>query len=209
MKRYAFIDVQNTASTAERMLGFVIDWVKLVDYLKNSRSCTEVYLYSGINNGDLDINKEFNILSYDKCCILKTKSIFAYKNKNKKIKVTCVSCGGESIQTIDMGITKKSNCDVELSVDLIDKSTPESEIILFTGDGDFEYLIRKALERGVRKVYIFSYAEKYIKLGSTISRFSSKLRNLIAEKRDVVYYVSLRDIKEKIRKDIPIEDTGQ
>ena len=29
MKRYAFIDVQNTASTTQRMLGFVIDWAKV------------------------------------------------------------------------------------------------------------------------------------------------------------------------------------
>lgn len=33
--RYAFIDVQNTASTAQKLLGFIIDWNKLCKYLKD------------------------------------------------------------------------------------------------------------------------------------------------------------------------------
>ena len=37
MRRYAFIDVQNTASTTQTMLGFIIDWVKLCDFLKNKK----------------------------------------------------------------------------------------------------------------------------------------------------------------------------
>ena len=32
-KRYAFIDVQNTASTTRKLLGFLIDWHKLYAYL--------------------------------------------------------------------------------------------------------------------------------------------------------------------------------
>lgn len=203
MKRYAFIDVQNTASTAQKMLGFVIDWVKLSDYLKNNRSCTEVYLYSGIDHGDIETAKEFDAIHKTSCCTLKTKSIFSYKNRDKILTVKCAICDNETIHTIDMGYNKKSNCDVELSVDLIEKASPETEIFLFTGDGDFEYLIRKALDKGTTKVYIFSYAERYVKAGVTMSRFSTKLRELIAEKSNMVYYVSLKDIKEKIKKDLP------
>ena len=50
MRRYAFIDVQNTASTAQKMLGFLIDWKKVCDYLKNKKSCSEIFLYTGIDN---------------------------------------------------------------------------------------------------------------------------------------------------------------
>lgn len=35
MKRYAFIDANNTAATTERMLGFVVDWYKLCSVLKD------------------------------------------------------------------------------------------------------------------------------------------------------------------------------
>ena len=34
MKRYAFIDVQNTESTTRKLLGFLIDWRKLYLYLE-------------------------------------------------------------------------------------------------------------------------------------------------------------------------------
>lgn len=39
--------------------------------------------------------------------------------------------------------------------------------------------------------------------GVTISRFSTKLRTLIAEKPDKVIYTSLKDIKNVIKKDLP------
>lgn len=204
MRRYAFIDVQNTASTTQKMLGFVVDWSKLCDYLKNSKSCTEIYLYSGIDNGDLETAKEFDVLSHTGFCVVKTKAVFAYKNRDRTIALKCNICGNDNIHTVDMGYTKKSNCDVELSVDAIEKASPESELFLFTGDGDFEYLARKALEKGVNKIYIFSYAEKYVKAGMTVSRFSTKLRSLISEEPNKVIYVSLKDIKDKIKKVIPV-----
>ncbi len=201
MKRYAFIDVQNTSSTAQQMLGFVVDWKKLCEYLKNKKSCTEVYLYTGIDNGDLDTAKEFEELSNTSCCVVKSKPVFAYKNRNKIIPLRC-QCGKENIHTVDMGYTKKSNCDVELSVDVIEKSAKDTELLIFTADGDFEYLIRKALDKGVDKVSIVSFAGKDIKAGMTVSRFSTKLRDLIAEKPDKVYYISLKDIGGHIKKDI-------
>jgi uncharacterized LabA/DUF88 family protein len=204
MKRYAFIDVLNTANSAEKMLGFAIDWVKLADYLINKKSCTEVFFYTGIENGDTETAQEFDALSKIDCCTVRSKPVFAYKNKDKIVGKICRSCGEENVFTIDMGYNKKSNCDVELGVDAIEKSGPEIEFMMFTGDGDFEYLIRRALEKGVKKVSVFSYAGKEIKAGVTISRFSTKLRNLIAEKREQVFYTSLKDIKNTIKKDIPI-----
>ncbi len=203
MKRYAFIDVQNTSSTTEQLLGFVVDWEKLCDYLKNKRSCTEVYLYTGIDNGDLDTAAEFDALSKTTCCVVKSKPIFLYKNRDKTIALKC-ECGKETIHRINMGHTKKSNCDVELSTDVIEKSAPGIELFIFTADGDFEYLIRRALDKGVERVYIFSHAGRYVQSGITVSRFSTKLRDLIAEKSDKVFYVSLKDIGGLIRKVVPI-----
>lgn len=204
MKRYAFIDVQNTASTAQNMLGFVISWEKLVEHLKNKKSCSRVSLYTGIENGDLETAAEFEALSKISGCAVKSKSIFAYKNKNITIVVKCVGCERESIHTIDMGYRKKSNCDVELSVDVMEKSAPDTELFIFTGDGDFEYLIRKALDRGVSKVYVYAYAGKEMKAGVTMSTYSTKLRALVNEKRDSVYYTSLKDIVGHIKKEIPL-----
>jgi uncharacterized LabA/DUF88 family protein len=204
MRRYAFIDVQNTSSTTRKMLGYVVDWHKLVDYLKNKKSCLEVFLYTGIENGDLETANEFDALSKISGCTVRSKSIFAYKNRDKTVAVKCIDCKKENIYTIDMGYRKKSNCDVELSVDVMEKANSETELYIFTGDGDFEYLIRKSLEKGVEKVYIYSYAGKDIKAGMTISRHSTKLRDLVKERSDKVYYTSLKDIEQTIKKDIVV-----
>jgi uncharacterized LabA/DUF88 family protein len=182
------------------MLGFIVEWSKLCTYLKNDMGCKDVFLYTGIENGDLETAKEFDALSTSGC-VVKSKSIFAYKNKDKTIPIRCAVCQNESVETIDMGYTKKSNCDVELSVDAIERASPNTEMYILTGDGDFEYLIRKVLERGVDKVFIVSYAEKYVKAGITVSRFSTKLRQLISQNRERVFYISLLDIKNKIKKE--------
>ena len=163
-----------------------------------------MFFYTGIENGDTETAQEFDALSKIDCCTVRSKPVFAYKNKDKTVAKLCRTCETENVFTIDMGYNKKSNCDVELGVDAIEKSGPEVELIIFTGDGDFEYLIRRALEKGVEKVYVFSYAGKEIRAGVTISRFSTKLRDLIAEKRERVFYTSLNDIKHAIKKDISI-----
>ena len=151
MKRYAFVDVLNTANSAEKMLGFAIDWARLAEYLVHKRSCTEVFFYTGIENGDVETAQEFEALSKIDCCTVRSKPVFAYKNRDKVIAKMCRICDAENVFTIDMGYTKKSNCDVELGVDAIEKSGSEVELMVFTGDGDFEYLIRRALEKGVKK----------------------------------------------------------
>jgi len=50
--RYAFIDVQNTASTTQKLLGFAVDWRKLRDYLVVNWKCERVYYYTGVDDGD-------------------------------------------------------------------------------------------------------------------------------------------------------------
>ena len=82
-KRHAFIDVQNTASTTQQLLGFIVDWYKLCDYLVSQWKCSKVFFYSGINEGDIETAKEFELLAKNGC-ITRTKTVFAYKKPDKK-----------------------------------------------------------------------------------------------------------------------------
>jgi len=200
MKRYAFIDVLNTINTTEKMLNYSVDWEKVAEYLKYKQSCSEIVFYIGIDSGDIETAEEFDRLSKIEGIVVKSKPIFSYKNRAKKVIIKCKDCGKEHMHRIGMGYTKKSNCDVELAVDTIEKASEEVEFIIFTGDGDFEYLIRASLEKGVSKVSIFSYAGKDIIAGMTISRYSTKLRKLVADESDKVFYVSLRDFRETFSK---------
>ena len=60
MKRYAFIDVQNTATTTQKLLGFIVDWHKLCKYLKKNGT-VKIFFYSGIDEGDTETAKEFDL----------------------------------------------------------------------------------------------------------------------------------------------------
>jgi uncharacterized LabA/DUF88 family protein len=199
--KYAFIDVQNTASTTEQLLGFIVDWKKLFLFLKNEWHCEKVFFYSGIDAGDIDAEKEFANLIKEGC-LIRSKVVFAYKNKDKKIQVKCTKCSNEFLQNVDMGYNRKSNCDVDLTVDAMEYAKNGAEFYIFSGDGDFEFLIRKVIEKGVQ-VHIVSSAKK-IKNGPNYftSRFSTKLRKLTEEKGKPVDFLNIDNLKMKIRKDI-------
>lgn len=198
--RYAFIDVQNTASTTQKLLGFVVDWQKMHQYLKEKWECEKVFFYSGIDEGDFETAKEFDALAKSGC-IIKSKTVFSYKRPDKKIAMKCVDCGKESVEVVDMGYNRKSNCDVDLTVDAMEMAGTDTEFLIFTGDGDFEYLIQKVLKRGV-KVYVVSSNAGKRRPGLTTKRFSTKLKELINKNRGWVNFIEIDSWKFKIKKDI-------
>jgi len=199
--RYAFIDVQNTETTTRRLLGFLVDWRKLYRFLRTDWGCEKVFLYSGIDAGDSETGKEFEALKHEGC-VIRSKVVFAYKNRDKNIQVVCPKCRSEFTEIVDMGYNKKSNCDVDLTVDAMEYAGHNTELYIFTGDGDFEYLIRKAIEKG-SMVHIVSSAKK-VKSGPrySTSRFSTKLRRLTEEKGKPVDFLNIDNLKMKIKKDI-------
>lgn len=201
MKTYAFIDVQNTSITTEKLLGFKIDWSKINIFLKNEWKCDGVYLYTGIDKEDAAFAGEMLLLK-SAGCIVRTKNVFSYKNKDKQVDVVCPNCQKKFIQNVDMGFNKKSNCDVDLTVDAMEMADFDREFYIFSGDGDFEYLIRKVIEKGAT-VHIVSSAKKIrISPKYFTSRFSTKLRRLINESGKPVDFINIDNLKFKIKKDL-------
>ncbi len=199
--RYAFIDVQNTEATASQILGFVIDWQKAYAHLKEQWNCEKIFFYSGIQDGDDDKAGEYLILK-NLGYLMNAKPYKIYKNPDKIVKIICSKCANEIDYKIEGSVRWKSNCDAELSVDATNLASPGVEFLMLTGDGDFEYVIRNAVEKGV-KVYLVSSAKK-IKVAPRYSRsrFSTKLRDLIAEKPESVFLINIDDWKMKIKKAI-------
>ena len=198
-KRYAFVDVQNTESTTRQLLGFLVDWKKLYLFLKNEWKCEKIFFYSGIDAGDMETEMEFAELAKEGC-IVHSKIIFAYKNKDKNIQVKCPKCENDFTEIINMGYNRKSNCDVDLTVDAMEHAGIDTEFYIFSGDGDFDYLIKKIVEKG-SNVHIVSSAKK-IKSGPNYftSRFSTKLRKLIEENGKPVDFLNIDNLKMKIKK---------
>jgi len=124
--KYAFIDVQNTDTTTKKMHGFEIDWIKLYQFLKNSWKCENVFFYTGIDEGDVETGQITESLKRIGC-VVRVKTVFAYKNKNKDIKITCPVCGHLFMEQVDMGYNKKSNCDVDLTVDAMENAKTGNE----------------------------------------------------------------------------------
>jgi uncharacterized LabA/DUF88 family protein len=100
-----------------------------------------------------------------------------------------------------MGYDKKANCDVELTVDALENAGPEHEFYIFTGDGDFEFLIRKLMEKGT-KTTIVSHAKVYKRAGLPYGRYSTKLRELVAANQSMLNFQEIDNWKNKIRKEI-------
>lgn len=200
MAKYAFIDVQNTDITAKKLLGFVIDWPKLYFFLRDKWLCKRVFIYIGVDEGDIDTTTMLEDLGKQGCDV-RAKTIFAYKNKDKDFSVQCPNCQHTYIEHLDMGYNRKSNCDVDLTVDAMDMATRDDEYYLFTGDGDFEYMVRRLLSKGL-KIHIVSNAKK-VKTGPQYftSRFSTKLRRLVSENPGRVDFINIDNIKRKIQKD--------
>ena len=192
MKRYAFIDVHNTKSTATA-LEFTIDPEKLFNYLKYEKwSCSEVFWYSGrIENTKHEKERgKIESIGFQ----IRDKLTKFYK-KTKKFNVKCPKCGHEH-EHIDIkkGLPK-ANCDVELTVDCLELADKDSEFIIFTGDGDFKYLSEKLCARGV-KVYLFS-TQKKDKWGDY--RFSTRYDEML--KQNEITFIEINNLKNRLKKD--------
>ncbi|MEI6296935.1 MAG: NYN domain-containing protein [bacterium] len=199
MKTYAFIDVQNTSITTEKLLGFKVDLVRFYDFLRKDWGCDEVYLYTGFDKNDIELIEDLKTLK-DNGCFVRAKEFCLYKNKDKRINIICPKCQNKFSNDVDMGYNKKANCDVDLTADAIGVVESGDEVFLFSGDGDFEYLVRKFVGNKT-SVHIVSSAKK-IRTSSSYftSRFSTKLRKLINESGKPVNFIDINNIKFKINR---------
>lgn len=213
MDRYALIDVSNTKGTTSLLLGFSIAWDKLIALLKGPRwDCKEVIYYEGTmeNQKYEKRHRKLERLGY----VVRSKLIFMQQGKQKSLRFICMGCKTENNTdltkarfvcdtcTIDNSVRSnqnrnpKANFDVEITVDALSYAGPNTEIILFTGDGDFRYLAEKLLEKGSLVTFVSSRKQT----SSVRRRFSTRLKDLVAEhelesqKKDVTPRVRILEI---------------
>ena len=132
---------------------------------------------------------------------MKTKPTMAYKRKDKPVKIICSKCGEENTKNISMGYYKKSNCDSELTVDTLELAQPNTEMLIFTGDGDFAYLIKKLVEKGISVKIVSSNMKPSV---SVSRRFSSRLRDLLKNKEAKL--IEINSWREKIKKVVEVSE---
>ena len=199
MKRYAFFDVQNTETTTLKVLGFEIDHERLFLYLKEKWQCEKVFFYPGIEYGDSERENIFNKIS-TLGGIVRIKYYYKYKNKDKIKEINCPNCYTKIEQKINMGYTWKCNCDVEMTMDILDCARTNTELLIFTGDGDFGSLVEKVIRNGVKTYLISSYQKTESKNIIANSRFAKKLKMLIEKYSEMIIYIEINDWKMRIQK---------
>ncbi len=158
---------------AQKKLGWFFNWKKIKDYLQEKWDILEIRYYTGVKSND---EKMTSFLRY-----LDNVEIIPI---TKPIKVIKINNKHPLKKLYDYSEMYKSNCDVEITTDILLERKEINEIILFTGDSDFQYLVKKLKNLG-KRVIIFSSRK-------TIS-WEIKL-----EASDYVY---LEDIKDKITRE--------
>ncbi|MEK7495707.1 MAG: NYN domain-containing protein [Patescibacteria group bacterium] len=160
-KAKIYIDGANIFYT-QKQIGWNIDWKKVKKYLEKKSEIVEMRYYTGVKNNDVKMSK--------------------YLNYFDKVGITTVTKPIKIIKTSNGNIFK-SNFDVEMTTDVLLDRILLDKIILFTGDSDFNYLIKKLKDLG-----------KYVVVYSSRKMLSWEL------KLNANQYVFLEDIKDEIKR---------
>lgn len=188
MEKFAFIDTYNLNSSAIQVGFPYVNYDKLFDWLNNSLKCTQIYYYSGLENGDINVeekHKRLALTGYN----LRIKTIQIYKNNPKKVITKCPKCSEEFKGLIDMGYRRKANCDVELTFDMLSKLTDYDDVVFASGDGDFFEVIDHLAKEGKRVSLLAPSYKNSIRL-------STKYKKLLS--RGKVLFIDLNSVKHII-----------
>jgi len=179
---YVFIDASNLFYGGEKSLGWKIDYKKLIKYLRKKYGVQRIFYYGGIEIYDfdysvldkkpLDLNKLINYLEkkliesklsqaqivllgrhIQRAKFYRKLKQFGYELKLKPVKIF----------TDDEGnTTKKANCDVDMTFDLMRLMGQYSEAVILSGDGDFA-IVLNYLKSKKRKITILARGERTAK----------------------------------------------
>jgi uncharacterized LabA/DUF88 family protein len=130
-----FVDGANLHSTA-KMLGFDIDYRRLLREFQDRGNVLRVFFYIAINETQeySSIRPLIDWLDYNGYTVV-TKATKEFVDASGRRKV-------------------KGNMDVEIAVDAMELAAHIDQMILFSGDGDFRSLVEAMQRRGVHVTVI-------------------------------------------------------
>lgn len=141
-----FVDGANAWATAKSLsaafnITFEMDWDKILTYFNGHYDLIGAYYYTAVPDGDAPIRPLVDHLSYN-----------GYNVKTKPMK--------EFLDPSTGRMKKKGNMDLEMALDAYDlaRESDITDVILFTGDGDFRVLTERIQRLGCR-VHVVSTTE--------------------------------------------------
>jgi uncharacterized LabA/DUF88 family protein len=173
MKTAIFIDGANNHHAC-KAINLIMDYSRLLPYFNKDRTLLRAFYYTAIlpdHEGMDRMRPLTDWLDYNGYAIVTKMS----KTFNDPL----------------TGLTKvKGNMDMEMAVDALLMADHADSIILFTGDGDFSYLVRALQQKGVRVTVV-----------STLCEGMNKPPMIADElRRACDHFIDLHDIREAIRR---------
>jgi len=169
---YAFIDASNLFYGGEKSLGWKIDYQKLIKYIKKKYLVKKVFYYGGVeldgfpysilDKKPIDLIKlikylkgknDDNIKSIARIKFYLKLAEFGYLLQLKPVKIFHEP-GGK--------ISKKANCDVDMTFDLMRYIKEYSDVLILSGDGDFAIVLKYLMELG-KKVTVLARGERTVR----------------------------------------------
>jgi len=122
-KVFIFIDASNIFHD-QKSLKWNIDFKKLLEYFKDETDLGRIFYYTAF---DPEYKKQKKFLDF--------LDIIGFKVRKKAVKFIRDTEN-------DLGGFHKGNLDVELTIDAVHNRDNFDTFVLFSGDSDFEYLIK-------------------------------------------------------------------
>jgi uncharacterized LabA/DUF88 family protein len=133
---YVFIDAANLESSV-KSLNWWVDYRKLYDYFKKETTLVGIRHYCP-RLGDGGQDKFFTVL----------------KNTGIKLVAKPLKVITEADEL--KGDHRKANFDVEIAIDARELMDEYDTLVLFSGDSDFDYLVKNLRQKGKRIIAISS-----------------------------------------------------
>ncbi len=200
---YVYIDVSNIRSSCLKTLDFLINFTKLMDYLKQKYpNLKEVRYYEGIAANDQKKLRMFKFLKRKgyTICSLERKSYSSIEIEEKDVK--CPKCNHKwTTKFTKEHKSLKSNVDVYLASDMIAQAsitTQPTRLILISCDGDYTEAIKTAINLN-NHISIAVLATPPVR-NMAKNTLSIRLKNLLNELPKEKYSLNyISAIQEKIK----------
>ncbi len=179
---YAFVDASNLFYGGKTSLGWKIDYKKLLGYLKEKYAVKNCFYYGGIET----FGFKYSVLDKKPIDLKALRRYLSGKIKEPKLSADQVVLIGRSLKTINFYLhldqfgyhlqlkpvkvftdengkqTKKANCDVDMTFDMMRYMAQYSGLVALTGDGDFAPVLCYLKNHG-RSVKILARGERSAK----------------------------------------------
>lgn len=205
-KTYAFIDASNLFYGGEKSLGWKIDYLKLIKYLKNKYGITETFYFGGVETygfkydylkhktvplEDLGQNIKSYIQDHGKD-LNEAKLLLLSRHLQKirfylKLQKFGYNLFLKPVKTYYHGdgrTDRKANCDVEMAFYLMRKEKEYDRVLILSGDGDFLPVLKYLREVG-KEVIVLSRGPRTAR---EIRQFAgSNFRDFVTLEKDIKY----------------------